>query len=236
METTTRHRALADARRVRIVEELRDSEDGLDAHELGRRVGLHANTVRWHLSILADAGLVGSAPAVRATRGRPRILYSLEPEPAEQRTDEHRLLATVLTGALAASDDGPVRAEEAGEAWGRYLLARDPLARPADDDAAIEEVVDLLDQQGFEPSAQECEIHMARCPFHALADSQPEVVCAVHKGLISGALSALGSDFEVEGLEVFVRPDLCVARLRRSARAGARTGRPRGSQPSSRAR
>jgi predicted ArsR family transcriptional regulator len=212
MEATTRHRALADDRRVRIVEELRDSDDGLDANELGRRVGLHANTVRWHLSILADAGLVSSAPA-RATRGRPRILYSLEPEPAEQRTDEHRLLATVLTGALAASDDGTARAEEAGEAWGRYLLARDPLAHPRDDDAAVEEVVDLLDQQGFEPSVKEGEIHMARCPFHALAESQPEVVCAVHKGLISGALSALGSDLEVEGLDVFVRPDLCVARL-----------------------
>jgi predicted ArsR family transcriptional regulator len=94
-------------------------------------------------------------------------------------------------------------------------LARDSLARQRDDHAAIEEVVDLLDQQGFEPSAQECEIHMARCPFHALAESQPEVVCAVHKGLITGALSALGSDLEVEGLDVFVRPDLCVARLAR---------------------
>jgi hypothetical protein len=30
---------------------------------------------------------------------------------------------------------------------------------------------------------------------------------------MSGALSALGSDLEVEGLDVFVRPDLCVARL-----------------------
>ena len=215
MDTATRHRALADAGRVRIVEVLRAAEGGLDASELGRRVGLHPNTVRWHLSILADAGLVSSAPAVRPTRGRPRILYSLEPEPAEQGTDEHRLLATVLTGAVAASDDGAARAEEAGEAWGRYLLARDPLARPPDDAAAVDEVVDLLDQQGFEPSALEGEIHMARCPFHALAESQPEVVCAVHKGLITGALSALGSDLEVEGLDVFVRPDLCVARLAR---------------------
>src|SRR4029453_7491863 len=96
---------------------LRPGEGGLDASELARRVGLHPNTVRWHLGILADAGLVSSAPAVRATRGRPRILYSLEPEPAEQGTDEHRLLASVLTGAVAASDDGAARAEEAGEAW-----------------------------------------------------------------------------------------------------------------------
>ena len=209
--TTSRHRALADARRVRIVEELSAAEGGLDASELAGRVGLHPNTVRWHLGILADAGLVGSSPAARARPGRPRILYSLEPEPAEHGTDEHRLLATVLTGALARGEDGAARAEEAGEAWGRYLLARDPLARPRGD--GVEEVVELLDEQGFEPSAHDDEIHMARCPFHALAESQPEVVCAVHKGLMTGALSSLGSDLEVEGLDVFVRPDLCIARL-----------------------
>ena len=211
---TTRHRALADLRRERIVDELREAPDGLDAAELARRLGLHPNTVRWHLGILADAGLVGSRPAPRTSPGRPRIVYSLEPEPTEHAADEHRLLATVLTGALAGSTDGNERAEEAGREWGRYLMARDPLAR-AGDDEAVGEVVNLLDGQGFEPEARGGEIHMHRCPFHALAEAQPEVVCAVHKGLMSGALSALGSELEVEGLDVFVRPDLCVARLSR---------------------
>jgi predicted ArsR family transcriptional regulator len=211
---TSRHRALADERRVRILEELRGSEDGVDAGELARRLGLHANTVRWHLGILGDAGIVESRPAATTTPGRPRILYSLTPEPAEHSTDEHRLLATVLTGALAGAAEGQQLAEAAGEAWGRYLMAKDPLAR-SDDETAVGEVVQLLDGQGFEPSAEGGEIHMHRCPFHALAESQPEVVCAVHKGLVSGALSALGSELEVEGLDVFVRPDLCVARLAR---------------------
>lgn len=211
---TSRHRALADARRARIVEELRDAPGGLDAPGLAHRLGLHANTVRWHLGILADAGIVGSRPAARTAPGRPRILYSLEPEPAEHAADEHRLLATVLTGALAGSVDGAERAEDAGRRWGRHLMARDPLARTNDDDA-VGEVVQLLDGQGFEPEARGREIHMHRCPFHALAESQPEVVCAVHRGLVSGALSALGSELEVEGLDVFVRPDLCVARLAR---------------------
>ena len=215
MSTVTHHRALGDPRRARIVEELREAADGLDASELASRVGLHPNTVRWHLEILADAGIVVSAPAPRTSPGRPRILYSLAPEPVAHGTDEHRLLATVLTGALAGSDNGAARAEEAGEAWGRYLLAKDPLARRSNDDAAVEEVVELLEGQGFEPSIGDGEIHMARCPFHGLAESQPEVVCAVHKGLITGALSALGSDLEVEQLDVFVRPDLCVARLGR---------------------
>jgi predicted ArsR family transcriptional regulator len=56
---------------------------------------------------------------------------------------------------------------------------------------------------------------MHRCPFHDLAEAQPEVVCAVHKGLVDGALTELGSELRVEGLDVFVRPDLCRARLAR---------------------
>jgi predicted ArsR family transcriptional regulator len=197
---------------VRIVEELRGADEGLDATELAGRLGLHPNTIRWHLGILADAGIVASTPAPHTARGRPRILYSLEPEPDERGSDEHRLLATVLTGALAAAPDGPERAEEAGHAWGRYLMARDPLAR-TEEEAAVGEVLQLLDVQGFEPEAHGREIHMRRCPFHALAESQPEVVCAVHKGLLGGALAALGSGLEVDGLDVFVQPDLCVARL-----------------------
>ena len=71
----------------------------------------------------------------------------------------------------------------------------------------------VLDEEGFAASAEGTDIHMRRCPFHDLAEQYPEVVCAVHRGLISGALDELGSELDVEGLDVFVEPDLCVARL-----------------------
>ena len=54
---------------------------------------------------------------------------------------------------------------------------------------------------------------MHRCPFHDLAEQYPDVVCAAHRGLISGALEELGSPLGVAELEIFVEPDLCVARL-----------------------
>jgi predicted ArsR family transcriptional regulator len=87
----------------------------------------------------------------------------------------------------------------------------------ASDDDAKRAVTTLLDEHGFRPEATEDGVHMRRCPFHDLAESQPEVVCSVHKGLIDGALEELGSDLRVRSLDVFVEPDLCVARLSRKA-------------------
>lgn len=77
MHDTAVYRALADERRAAIVAELESRGRALDGHELGRRVGLHPNTVRWHLRVLADAGLVHSHAAPRQTPGRPRIVYEL---------------------------------------------------------------------------------------------------------------------------------------------------------------
>jgi predicted ArsR family transcriptional regulator len=208
------HRALGDERRARIVEELRTARDGLDADELARRLRLHPNTIRFHLGVLGDAGLVTSRPAEREAPGRPRILYTLHPEGAAVDRDEYRLLAAILAGTVARDEAGPTRAEDAGRAWGRYLVPTPPpLARPTDEEAT-REVVQLLDEQGFAPEAGEGEIRMRRCPFHELAEAQPGIVCAVHQGLISGALDELGSELEVDRLEIFVRPDLCIARLR----------------------
>jgi predicted ArsR family transcriptional regulator len=168
--------------------------------------------VRWHLGILADAGLVTSSPEERETPGRPRVVYATNPRSAGRAHDEYRLLATILTGTIAASGDLE-NAERAGAAWGRYLVAGpEPFSRVTDEDATVA-VTTLLAQQGFEPEVAEGEIRMHRCPFHDLAEAHPDVVCRVHRGLISGAFAELGSGLEVEELEIFPQPDLCVARL-----------------------
>jgi predicted ArsR family transcriptional regulator len=198
--------------RSRVEAALREAPDGLDVPELAVRLGLHPNTVRWHLGALGDAGAVSSAPHPRASRGRPRIVYRLEPAREAGTREEYRLLASVLSSAVA----GPEAAELAGHAWGRYLVPRRlPLVR-ADDAEARRTVCGLLAEQGFAPESTEGEIRMRRCPFHDLAETQPEIICAVHKGLIEGAFEELGSDLRIEGLDVFVEPDLCVARLSRT--------------------
>jgi len=213
------HQALADPRRGRIVEELRGQRGGLDAEQLARALGLHPNTVRWHLGILGDAGIVESHPEPRSGPGRPRILYRLTREGTAQGREEYRLLATILSGTIAAGEDGPRRAEDSGRKWGRYLVRRPPPGNRVDDREAVVEIVRLLDEQGFDPEADGDEVRMHRCPFHDLAEQQPEVVCAVHRGLISGALAELGSELDVDELEIFVEPGLCIARLGRAQRS-----------------
>jgi predicted ArsR family transcriptional regulator len=179
-------------------------------------MSLHPNTVRWHLGILADAGLVTSRAEPRGSPGRPRIVYS----PAEPRTearDEYRLLATILAGSLDEAGGG-VQAERAGAVWGRYLVARpEPFSRITDEEATAA-VAAVLEQQGFQPEVDGADIRMHRCPFHDLAEAHPDVVCGVHRGLISGALAELGcSRLEVGALEIFPQPDVCVAALRHRA-------------------
>ena len=153
--------------------------------------GLHQNTVRWHLGVLADAGVVESAPAPRsAPRPAAHPLRAPRRAPTAPARDEHRLLATILAGTAGRSwRTAQRRAEQAGRAWGRYLVrapaaARAALARRRRSPRST----GLLDEQGFAPEARRDEIQMHRCPFHDLAESSPEIVCAVHRGLLSGAL------------------------------------------------
>lgn len=215
MAAIAAHRALADESRARLLDELRHAHVGLDVQELARRVGLHENTVRWHLGILAGAGFVTSRPAARATPGRPRIVYAIEPG-APVVGDEYRLLAEILAGAVAGTGEASRRAEDAGRSWGHRLveLGTQPALRTSEQ--AVATVVELLDRHGFAPEPTEDGIRMRRCPFRELAETSPDVVCAAHRGLVEGALEELGSDLEVGGVDV-ARPGVCLLRLRRAA-------------------
>jgi predicted ArsR family transcriptional regulator len=206
--TTAQHRALADEQRASILAELEAAPAGLDASEIGRRLGRHANTIRWHLGILARAGIVRSDAEPRSAPGRPRILYRLGSSITSGRSDEYRLLAAVLADTVSKEERGTEECELAGRVWGAELVG----GRDADGNG-VDAVVEILAEQGFEPHAEELAIRMCRCPFHDLAEAHPEVVCAVHRGLISGALEALGSDLSVSALEIFPQPNVCVARL-----------------------
>ena len=208
------HRALAEPQRARLLEVLEAAPEGLQVAELARRVDLHANTVRWHLGVLADAGLVTAAPAERHGPGRPPSVYRASERPAAR--DDYRLIATILTAALDADDDGAARAEAAGREWGRYLVERPAPFEQPDEIESLDRLVCLLEENGFAPERDDeraC-VHMRHCPFRELAVQHPRIVCNLHLGLVRGALAELRAPIGVEALEPFVEPDRCTARLR----------------------
>jgi len=187
-------------RRAAILAALRGSPHGLDTSRLATVVGLHANTVRWHLGRLQASGLVRSSPEQRRRRGRPAIVFRLTPEGVVAGRDEYRFLALMLTDALARE----ATPYEAGICRGRHLHEATP-------DLSVAE---LLDQEGFAAEQTADRIEMRRCPFSALAGDAPQIICGLHHGIIDGALAASESDREVERLDAFVEPMLCVAKLR----------------------
>jgi len=216
------HRALADPSRARILELLQGSEAPLDAAELAERIGLHTNTVRSHLRVLAEAGLVSVAPEERHRPGRPRLVYRATAEgAAAEEPAGYRLLAEILASHLAASgQDSAERAEHAGEAWGRYLVDRRPPFAAASPEEDIATVVRFLEEFGFAPAVEHADhghtLLMQHCPFGQMADAYRKVVCSVHLGLMKGALAELGAQVEADALEPFVRPGVCSAHLEES--------------------
>lgn len=210
------HRALSDASRVGILEELRRSGAPLDVGQLAERVGLHHNTVRSHLDLLMRAGLVSGETEKRELPGRPRVVYRPTSPVAEEEGDGFRLLAHILTSYLAGSAADPeAEAAEAGGIWGRYLIERPrPFARITPKEA-LTRVNDLLSRLGFAPEivddATDRRILLHRCPFQDLAVSHPEITCSVHLGLMRGALAEMGAPLQGTRLDRFVEPSLCVA-------------------------
>jgi predicted ArsR family transcriptional regulator len=229
------HRALSSPVRTRLLRLLLaggDESDGVpvgDVQTLATSLELHVNTVRAHLAVLEGAGLVRSEPEARDRPGRPRLVYRSTPEATAvvesggvaRVTAEHgyRSLAQVLAGSVAATAEHPAAAAEAaGAAWGRSLIRPAGEGGSVDADEAIGRVTALLEEFGFEPERHdaadgEVEVRLHRCPFEQVAVAEPEVVCSVHRGLIRGALDALGAEVEVRDLLPFVTPDLCVAEL-----------------------
>lgn len=214
-----RYRALADPTRRHLLRILDDAGVPMHPRELGDRLGLHVNTIRGHLDLMARAELVERVTVARKTPGRPRIVFRALHTDARSPTSEgYRFLAEILASSIQANSDDPRRtAVQAGRAWGRFLVDRPPPSSPLPPARVVEQVVTTLAELGFEPESQHdeltTEIRLHDCPFRQIAQTRGEIVCSVHEGLLRGMLEELGDTVGVDSLEPFVEPSLCVATI-----------------------
>lgn len=200
-------------RRLDVLRVLKAASGPMSINQVAEALGVHPNTVRFHLDNLLDEERVEHAERAQRGPGRPALMFRpvRKMDPGGPRS--YRLLAEILSVGLTADPDGSVKALAAGRAWGQRQVPPDP----AED--VVDHLVDLLDDLGFAPQrrSEDGQLGLRHCPFLEIAADHQNVVCRMHLGLMQGALESWRSPVVVDRLDPFVEPDLCVAHLSTAA-------------------
>jgi predicted ArsR family transcriptional regulator len=161
------------------------------ALEIGRTLAAY------HLDRLAEAGLLSVAYARRSGRsgpgaGRPAKLYERSDHEVAVSVPprDYGVAARLLADAAAHDEHGSARRalREAAESLGREIAAT--AADPPD-------LERLLRARGYEPYVDDEGVTRLRnCPFHAVAQSHPEVVCDMNLSLLAATLAGLDADLQ----------------------------------------
>jgi predicted ArsR family transcriptional regulator len=230
MITAQKPRVGAPQRRDVILELLRASAKPRGISSLADELGVHPNTVRFHIDALMRAGRVEQEQVLGDTigLGRPPALFRASHRMDPAGPTNYRLLAGILTDYVAGSRDPARIATELGRSMSSSLVDSSAHRRASSKTQAVTELVEILADVGFKPEPaagrRMREIRLRHCPFQSLAERHGEVICSLHLGLMQGALKAMRAPVTVDRLDPFVEPDLCVARLAPAATTGGTGG------------
>jgi predicted ArsR family transcriptional regulator len=201
MTTTTtlqeQARALGDPTRHAIFRHLADAGGPLGVAELTGQFAFNHNAIRQHLAKLVRAGLVIESKGPSAGRGRPPLVYEVDPGAEGQwgGTGPYERLSRLLIEVI--------RSGEAPEAVGRRSADQFRVRSPSGDPTV--DVGAAMARQGFQPERrairQGVDIVLHRCPFATAALADRETVCALHLGIADGLVE--GSDARVEQLVAY---------------------------------
>jgi predicted ArsR family transcriptional regulator len=211
------------ARRQQVLAVIQHAAAPLGVAEIAARVGIHVNTVRFHLAGLAAEGMVERLLGAASGPGRPPVVYRARRGQALGEVRRYEVLATILLSHLAGTGEAPA-AEAAGRAWGAHLVARPTPLHRLTGEEAVDRLTQLLTELDFAPESVAAEsapgadgsarrIRLRHCPFLELADPHRHLVCTLHLGLMRGALAELGATVTVRDLQPFAEPTACLAHL-----------------------
>jgi predicted ArsR family transcriptional regulator len=206
-------KALGDNTRYAIYLELARSPLPLTTAEIADILELHVNTVRPHLERMREVGLLRVDTETRGQVGRPQHRYSLAQDAPSLGLEPSSF--PMLTSVLlqAAADGGLDWADlaDAARQQGRADARRWP-----DGTAALDALIVEQAKLGFDPEAVEDDdsatVAFSHCPFRALAEAHPDLVCGVHCGLVEGLVLELG-DAEVAQFHSLVDRTPCQVEL-----------------------
>ncbi|HVT22892.1 MAG TPA: ArsR family transcriptional regulator [Mycobacteriales bacterium] len=206
---------LSEPHRREVYRVVRQARRPLTRDEVSRATGINRRLTAFHLDRLAAAGFLDTDYARPEGRrggpgsGRPAKRYTasgVEVElsvPVRHYVFAARLLARAVS---ERPDDALTSSYDVARAEGRRIgeSRRPPAARKA-----RSAVVSALDDLGYEPVDDGAPaIRLRNCPFRAVADVAPGLVCGMNRELVAGLLEGAGVEGEAQpGGEA---PDCCV--------------------------
>jgi predicted ArsR family transcriptional regulator len=213
---------LVDGVRRGLYEYVLAQQRAVTREEAAAALGCSRGLAAFHLDKLVEAGLLAaryqSPPGPRG-RGRAPKAYLATAETVEVSVPQRRyelagqILADAIVDPSADTRDAALRcARASGTDLGVHLRTH---VNAADDD--LDRATDALAGLGYHPCLSASDrLRLANCPFHALAERQPELICAVNREFVDGLLTGLGAD----GLQAHLAPEpgaCCVAVTRTPA-------------------
>jgi predicted ArsR family transcriptional regulator len=190
-------RALGDPTRHAIFQYVATAPEPVGIAELTDHLGLNHNAIRQHLAKLVEAELVIEGRATGGGRGRPRLLYELDPS-AESRwgvAGPYERLSVLLTEILRTGDSPFEVGKRSVGVAGAASAADDPLSL----------VVDVMERQGFDPEVRnergrKVDVVLQTCPFASAVLADPDVICDLHLGMAEGVAELSGHRLVVDEL------------------------------------
>ena len=179
-------KALGDPTRHAIFRRIAHAGRAVGIAELNDEFPFTHNAIRQHLAKLVSAGLVLETKAPPAGRGRPRLVYEINPAIEGQwgTTGPYERLSQLLAEVI----DTGLPPEEIG----RRAAALFRVPSPSGD--LVTDVTAAMARQGFDPEVKPlrngAEIVLHNCPFAATALSHRDTICALHLGIAEGLIAA----------------------------------------------
>jgi predicted ArsR family transcriptional regulator len=189
---------LQDAVRAALYRYVAAQDHDVSRNEAAAAVGVQRGLAAFHLDKLADAGLLEVSFRRLGGRtgpgaGRPAKLYRRADRevaasvPPRAYDTAAALLAETVEQAGADLTLHTV-ARQMGEEAGQQRRA-DAAGGPADRGMITRALAEL----GYEPYPDGSVVWMRNCPFHALSERFPPLVCGMNHSFITGLLTGLGA-------------------------------------------
>ncbi|MFI6092857.1 helix-turn-helix transcriptional regulator [Streptomyces sp. NPDC051218] len=191
---------LQDPVRRRLYEYVAAQGREVGRNEAAEAAGVARTLAAHHLDKLADAGLLESGSRRLTGRsgpgaGRPAKVYT--------RSRAERSVSLPARDYRTAAELLAEAAEQAGLDAGLCAAARrrgEALRGSAEPCGGLDEAMEMLTARGYEPHREGAEaaeeeapvIRMRNCPFHAVAERFPPLVCGMNLALLEGLLGPDG--------------------------------------------